>query len=131
MIAVQSSGCAPIPKAWDEGKAQSEAWVNAFTFAAGLRVPKAYGDYIILDILRKSRGTAVAVSDDEIMQAVRAWAREEGVFAAPEGAASLAAYRRLRETGFLKASDTVVLFNTGSGLKYIDVIAGYGKRPSA
>src|SRR5882672_8420704 len=131
MIAVQSSGCAPIPKAWDEGKAQSEAWVNAFTFAAGLRVPKAYGDYIILDILRKSRGTAVAVSDDEIMQAVRAWARKEGIFAAPEGAASLAAYRKLRETGFLKASDTVVLFNTGSGLKYIDVIAGYGKRPSA
>jgi len=131
MIAVQSSGCAPIPKAWDEGKAQSEAWANASTFAAGLRVPKAYGDYIILDILRKSGGTAVAVSDDEIMQAVRAWAREEGVFAAPEGAAALAAYRRLRKTGFLKASDTVVLFNTGSGLKYIDVIAGYGMRPSA
>jgi threonine synthase len=131
MIAVQSSGCAPIPKAWDEGKAQSESWANASTFAAGLRVPKAYGDYIILDILRKSRGTAMAVSDDEIMQAVRAWARKEGIFAAPEGAASLAAYRKLRETGFLKASDTVVLFNTGSGLKYIDVIAGYGKRPSA
>jgi len=131
MIAVQSSGCAPIPKAWDEGKAQSEAWANASTFAAGLRVPKAYGDYIILDILRKSGGTAVAVSDDEIVQAVRAWAREEGVFAAPEGAAALAAYRRLRKTGFLKASDTVVLFNTGSGLKYIDVIAGYGMRPSA
>jgi threonine synthase len=125
MIAVQSTGCAPIPKAWDEGKQSSEAWANAATFAAGLRVPKAYGDYIILDILRKSRGTAVAVSDDEIMHALRAWAKDEGIFAAPEGAASLAAYRKLRASGFLKESDVVVLFNTGTGLKYIDVIAGH------
>ena len=123
MIAVQSAGCAPIPKAWDEGKQSSEMWPNASTFAAGLRVPKAYGDYIILDILRKSGGTAVAVSDGEIMQALRAWAKDEGIFAAPEGAASLAAYRKLRSEGFLKESDVVVLFNTGSGLKYIDVIA--------
>jgi threonine synthase len=123
MIAVQSAGCAPIPKAWDEGKSSSEAWPNAATIAAGLRVPKAYGDYIILDILRQSGGTAIAVSDDEIMDAVRAWARDEGIFAAPEGAASLSAYRSLRKGGFLKESDVVVLFNTGSGLKYIDVIA--------
>jgi len=125
MIAVQSTGCAPIPKAWDEHKPVSEAWKNAATLAAGLRVPKAYGDYIILDILKKSGGTAVAVSDDEIMSAFREWAEEDGVFAAPEGAAALAAYRRLIETGFLKANETVVLYNTGSGLKYIDVIASY------
>lgn len=123
MIVVQSTGCAPIPKAWDEGQAVSQAWPNAKTIAAGLRVPKAYGDYIILDILRQSGGTAVACSDDEIMEALRWWAENEGVFAAPEGAAALAAYRKLRASGFLKASDRVVLFNTGSGLKYIDVIA--------
>lgn len=123
MIAVQSTGCAPIPKAFDEGKSASEAWANAATLAAGLRVPKAYGDYIILDILRKSGGTAVAVSDAEIMDALRAWAQTEGIFAAPEGAASLAAYRKLRASGFLKPGEVTVLFNTGSGLKYIDVIA--------
>ncbi|MGH9671001.1 MAG: threonine synthase [Terriglobales bacterium] len=123
MIAVQSTGCAPIPKAFDEGKPASEPWANAATLAAGLRVPKAYGDYIILDILRKSGGTAVAVSDAEIMDALRAWAQTEGIFAAPEGAASLAAYRKLRSSGFLKPGEATVLFNTGSGLKYIDVIA--------
>ena len=95
MIAVQSAGCAPIPKAFDEGKSASEVWANAATLAAGLRVPKAYGDYIILDILRKSGGTAVAVTDAEIMDALRSWAQKEGIFAAPEGAASLAAYRKL------------------------------------
>jgi threonine synthase len=123
MIAVQSAGCAPIPKAWDEGKPTSEAWANAATLAAGLRVPKAYGDYIILDILKQSAGTAVAVSDDDIMDSLREWARDEGIFAAPEGAAALSAYRALRQTGFLKESDVTVLFNTGSGLKYIDVVA--------
>jgi threonine synthase len=130
MIAVQSAGCAPIPKAWDEGKSTSEPWKQAETIAAGLRVPKAYGDYIILDILKQSGGTAVAVSDDEIMAALRDWAAHDGVFAAPEGAASLAAYRRLRQNGFLKPQDEVVLFNTGSGLKYIDVIAGANEAKS-
>jgi threonine synthase len=123
MICVQAEGCAPIVKAWDENAKASEMWANASTLAAGLRVPKAYGDFIILDILRQSQGTAVAVSDDEIMQCVRDWASQEGIFAAPEGAASLAAYRKLRGSGFLKESDSVVLFNTGSGLKYIDVMA--------
>ncbi len=123
MVAVQSEGCAPIPKAWDEHKATADPWPKAATIAAGLRVPKAYGDYIILDILKKSHGTAVAVSDAEILEAVRDWARDEGVFAAPEGAAALAAYRKLLASGFFKPSDKVVLFNTGSGLKYIDVIA--------
>jgi threonine synthase len=130
MIAVQSSGCAPIPKAWDEHKPVSEMWNHAATLAAGLRVPKAYGDYLILDILKKSGGTAVAVSDEEIMAALQRWARVEGVFAAPEGAAALAAYRKLRERGFFGENDSVVLFNTGSGLKYLDLIDAQGKAAS-
>jgi len=129
MVAVQSTGCAPIIKAWDEHKDTSEPWRDAHTVAAGLRVPKAYGDYLMLDIIRRSGGTAVAVSDDDIMSALRHWASREGIFAAPEGAASLAAYRMLVGNGFLKSSDVVVLFNTGSGLKYIDVIAGQKTKP--
>ncbi|MGA7909583.1 MAG: threonine synthase [Candidatus Sulfotelmatobacter sp.] len=133
MITVQSSGCAPIVKAWDEGKSASELWPNAATFASGLRVPKAYGDYLILDILKRSHGTAVAVTDAEILEATRHWAKIEGIFAAPEGAASLAAYRKLRANGFFKPEDTVVLFNTGNGLKYLDVLdsQGEGKPASA
>jgi threonine synthase len=127
MISVQSTGCAPIVKAWEEHQPVSESWRNAATLAAGLRVPKAYADYIVLEILKQSSGTAVAVTDDEIMESFQTWARDEGVFAAPEGAASLAAYNQLRASGFLQASHTVVLFNTGSGLKYIDVIAAYLK----
>jgi threonine synthase len=123
MIAVQASGCAPVVKAWNEHKPVAEMWQNAQTSAAGLRVPKPYADYIILDILKQSGGTAIAVSDQQIFQAVEEWASHEGVFASPEGAASLAAYKILLEQKFLKPSDKVVLFNTGSGLKYIDVIA--------
>ena len=124
MVAVQSIGCAPIVKAWDEHKSSTEFWPSASTIAAGLRVPKAYGDYLILDILKKSGGIALTVTDEEIMDALREWARVEGVFAAPEGAASLAAYRKLRANGFFSEIDQVVLFNTGSGLKYLDVIDG-------
>lgn len=123
MIAVQSTGCAPIPKAFAEGRTASEMWQGAATLAAGLRVPKAYGDYIILDILKQSKGTAVAVTDEQIMEAVLEWAREEGILAAPEGAASLAAYKLLLEQKVLSPNDKVVLFNTGSGLKYMDEIA--------
>ncbi len=122
MVVVQARGCAPIPKAWYEGKSTSDMWANASTIAAGLRVPKAYGDYLILDILNRSGGVALAVSDEEIIDAVRHWARVEGIFAAPEGAAALAAYRRLRSSNFFGPDDTVVLFNTGSGLKYLEVI---------
>jgi len=122
MVTVQSTGCAPIVKAWDEGKSASEMWANAATLASGLRVPKAYGDYLVLDILRKSKGIAVAVTDDEIMDALRQWARVEGVFAAPEGAAALAAYRKLRASQFFSEDDQVVLFNTGTGLKYLDIL---------
>ena len=122
MIAVQAEGCAPIVKAWDEGKPTVEMWKDASTLAAGLRVPRPYGDYLVLDILNRSHGTAVAVSDDEIKHAFHHWARTEGIFAAPEGAASLAAYRKLRFSGFLSENARVVLFNTGTGLKYLDVL---------
>ena len=133
MVAVQSAGCAPIPKAWDEHKPVSEMWTNAATVAAGLRVPKAYGDYLILDILKKSGGVALSVTDAEIMDALHHWARVEGVFAAPEGAASLAAYRKLRASGYFSERDSVVLFNTGTGLKYLDVVGGEkkAKRPAS
>jgi threonine synthase len=123
MISVQASGCAPVVRAWEEHKPTMEVWQNAETLAAGLRVPKPYADYIILDILKQSGGTAVAVSDEQIFAAVQEWAAGEGVFAAPEGAAVLAAYKILLEQRFLTPHDQVVLFNTGSGLKYIDVIA--------
>jgi threonine synthase len=125
MICVQSDGCAPIPKALHEGKAASEMWPDAHTLAAGLRVPKAYGDFIILDTLRRSGGTAIAVSDDDIMYGVKELASTEGIFACPEGGAALAAYKQLVQSGFLKSSDRVVLFNTGSGYKYLDVFAKY------
>ena len=122
MVGVQSSGCAPIVKAWDEGKNVSEMWSHAATKASGLRVPKAYGDYIILEILRNSGGVAISVTDEEITDAVHRWAQVEGIFAAPEGAAALAAYRKLRGNGFFSSDDRVVLFNTGTGLKYLDTI---------
>ncbi len=122
MISVQSSGCAPIVKAWDEGKAAVEVWPHASTLAAGLRVPKPYGDYLILDILKKSGGLALAATDAEILDATRHWAKVEGIFAAPEGAASLVAYQKLLASGFFGPEDSVVLFNTGSGLKYLDVL---------
>jgi threonine synthase len=125
MICVQASGCAPIINALQENKPASEMWQNAHTLAAGLRVPKAYGDFIILEIVRKSGGTAVAVNDDDIMAAVKRMASDEGIFAAPEGAAGLAAYETLLNQGFLKESDEVVLFNTGSGYKYLDTFAKY------
>ncbi len=129
MVTVQASGCAPIVKAWEAGKSASEMWTGAATLAAGLRVPKAYGDYLILDILKKSGGTAVAATDDEIFAAMRQWASNEGVFAAPEGAASLVAYRNLRASGFFRLEDRVVLFNTGSAYKYLDVIEASQKKP--
>src|SRR5512143_506327 len=122
MVTVQAAGCAPIVKAWEAGKSTSEMWTGAETFAAGLRVPKAYGDYLILDILKASHGTAVTATDEEILAAVRHWASIEGVFAAPEGVASLVAYQKLRAGGFFSADDVVVLFNTGSAYKYLDLM---------
>ena len=121
MIVVQSSGCAPVVQAWERHNSTVQMWPKASTVAAGLRVPKPYADYLILDILRKSAGTAIAVTDAEILDATHHWARVEGLFASPEGAASLAAYRKLRANGFFEAEERVVLFNTGTGLKYLDV----------
>ena len=134
MIAVQSSGCAPVARAFDRRRCSaSEMWQNAATFASGLRVPKPYGDSIILDILRDSGGMALAISRREIFASLRDWAHNEGIFLSPEGAAATAAYDRLLASGFLKPSDRVVLFNTGSGLKYTDVIAEamHLQRPTA
>jgi threonine synthase len=132
MIAMQSAGCAPIPRAFEQGKETSEVWQNAVTFASGLRVPKAYGDYIILDVLRASEGRALEIPDEEILASLEDWAQNEGIFLSPEGATSTAAYMRLLSTGFLKPEDRVVLFNTGAGLKYVDVVAEAMKieRPS-
>ncbi len=123
MIAVQSSGCAPVVRAFEHHEKVSQIWEGASTFAAGLRVPKPYGDYLMMEILRESGGVAVAIPDEEILASLKDWARNEGVFLCPEGAAATAAYERLLSSGFLKPEDRVVLFNTGSGLKYTDITA--------
>ena len=123
MVAVQSSGCAPVVRAFEQGASVSQMWQNAATFAAGLRVPKPYGDSIMLEILRESGGVAVALPDEQILASLQDWARHEGVFLSPEGAAATAAYDHLLATGFLTPKDRVVLFNTGGGLKYTDVTA--------
>lgn len=123
MIAVQAAGCQPIVRAFEQGAARSEFWENASTAAAGLRVPKPLGDGLILNILRESAGTAIAVSDEEILRAGRELASLEGIFAAPEGAACVIAAHKLIANQFLKPADRIVLYNTGSGLKYLDSYA--------
>ena len=123
MYALQSSGCAPIVKAFEEGKAASTFFEHAQTFAAGLRVPKPYGDAIILDIVRKSGGKAMASTEEEILASILDYAKHEGIFLSPEGAAATAAYDRLVAAGELQPDDQVVLFNTGAGLKYTDMTA--------
>jgi threonine synthase len=120
MIAVQASGCQPIVHAFEQGAPRAEFWKNASTVAAGLRVPKPMGDGLVLNIVRASAGTAIAVSDEEILDAGRELASLEGIFAAPEGASCVAAVRKLLVNGFLAAGDRIVLYNTGSGLKYLD-----------
>ena len=123
MYALQAAGCAPVAKAYDEGKSASEFFVNAETFAAGLRVPKPYGDSIILDIVRESGGSVVASDDATILASILDWAKHEGLFLSPEGAAATAAYDTLLASGEIKPGERVVLFNTGAGLKYTDVVA--------
>jgi threonine synthase len=118
MFAIQAEGCAPIPKAFAEGKDVSEKYPNAHTYASGLRVPGPLGDLLILQAIAESGGTAIAVSDAEMAEAQLELARGEGVFACPEGGATLAAARKLGTAGFLRPDDVVVLFNTGTGLKY-------------
>ena len=120
MIAVQAEGCAPVVRALERGETHSEFWRDAHTIAAGLRVPKALGDFLMLEAIRTSGGTAIAVSDSEMLDAAIELASLEGVFAAPEGAACVAAVRRLIADGFLKSTDRIVAFNTGSGYKYLE-----------
>ena len=112
-----------MTRAFKAGDPSSQMWQNAATFAAGLRVPKPYGDYIILEILRASGGASLALTDREILDSILDWARNEGIFLSPEGASVTAGYDKLLASGFLKKTDRVVIFNTGSGLKYTDVTA--------
>src|SRR5262249_20537957 len=120
MVTVQAEGCAPIVKAFAAGATSGADISNATTVAAGLRVPKAVGDFIMLDVLRKSGGTAVAVSDAELLDAVKEIGAAEGILTAPEGAACLPALKKLLASGQVNLDQRVVLFNTGSGLKYLD-----------
>jgi threonine synthase len=120
MVTVQSATCAPIVRAFDKGERFADEFENASTVASGLRVPKAIGDFLILDAIRDSGGTAIAVTDDELIAAVSEIGAATGIFAAPEGAACLPALKKLIETGQVSAGETVVLFNTGSGIKYIE-----------
>lgn len=121
MVTVQASGCAPIVRAFEAGKTEADEFPHPETIAAGLRVPRAIGDFLMLEILRRSGGTAIAVSDAEILDAVRELAETEGLFASPEGAAGVPALRRLRAEQNIDEDERVVLFNTASGLKYLDV----------
>ncbi|HVI71220.1 MAG TPA: threonine synthase [Pyrinomonadaceae bacterium] len=120
MVTVQAAGCAPIVRAFAEGKRFADEFPNAATTASGLRVPKAIGDFLILDALRESGGTAVSVTDEELIAATRENGAAEGVFCAPEGAACLPALRKLIDEDLVNSGDRVVLFNTGSGVKYME-----------
>jgi len=121
MISVQAEGCAPIVKAYEEGKEESEYFQNAHTLAAGLRVPKALGDFLVLRAARESGGACISVTDQEIMDSVSQISKAEGIFACPEGAATLAALKKMLASGDVDRDERVVLFNTGSGLKYTDL----------
>jgi threonine synthase len=123
MVTVQAEGCAPIVRAFDAGEKQAEPWQDAETIAAGLRVPSAVGDRLMLTALRDSNGTAVAVSDQAILDAQAQLAAAEGIFAAPEGAATVAAARELAAEGWLQPDERVVLFNTGTGMKYLHLLS--------
>jgi len=119
MFSVQASGCAPIVRAWERSEETAEPWVDARTYAAGLRVPRAVGDFLILDAVRASNGAAVAIDDDTMRDAVRLVGERTGIFTAPEGGAVAAAVPLLLGQGRLAADEEVVLFLTGSGLKYV------------
>ncbi|MBS1724189.1 MAG: threonine synthase [Armatimonadetes bacterium] len=122
MFAVQPVGCCPIPTAFAKGERFAEEHKNAATVASGLRVPRAVGDFIMLDLIRASGGSAVTVSDDEMVKCAKEIASKTGVFASPEGGACLAAARNLLATGLLKEDEETVLFNTGSGVKYLEAL---------
>jgi threonine synthase len=120
MVTVQAAGCAPIVRAFQQGQRFADEFQNAHTTASGLRVPKAIGDFLIIDALRDSGGTAVAVTDEELIDATKEIGSAEGVFCAPEGAACLPALQKLMSDGLVKSNERVVLFNTGSGVKYLE-----------
>jgi threonine synthase len=124
MVTVQPTGCAPIVRAFEEGKRFADEFPDAATVASGLRVPRAIGDFLILDALRASGGTAVAVTDEDLIAATREIGAAEGLFPAPEGAACLPALRSLLERGLVGRDERVVLFNTGAGVKYIESYGG-------
>ena len=131
MIAVQVEGCQPVVRAFEQGAGRSEFWENASTVASGLRVPKPLGDFLILKAVRESGGTAIAVSDTELLDAGIRLASEEGLFIAPEGAACVSALEKLLQSGFLKTDEKIVLYNTGSGLKYLEAYSTRFSRSGA
>jgi threonine synthase len=120
MVSVQAAGCAPIVKAFESGERHADMFSNASTCASGLRVPKAIGDFLILDAVRSSGGRALAVADEELLSGVDEIGRTEGVFAAPEGGACVPALRLLLHSGAVSPDETIVIFNTGSGIKYLE-----------
>ncbi|NNU84610.1 threonine synthase [Geobacillus sp. BMUD] len=122
LVAVQAEHCAPIVKAWNEKKRESEFWPNSHTVAFGINVPKALGDFLVLEAVYETDGCAIAISDKDILAEQRAVAKLEGAFICPEGAAAFAAARKLRESGWIRDGETVVVLNTGTGLKYADLI---------
>ena len=122
LVSVQASGCAPIVKAWEAKQAESEFWENAETLAFGITVPKALGDFLVLDAIYKTDGCAVAVDDSDILVAAERIATTEGLYICPEGASTLAAAEKLAQDGWITPDDKVLLLNTGSGLKYPDIV---------
>jgi threonine synthase len=120
MISVQAAGCAPITRAFEQHAESSEFWQDAHTVASGLRVPKALGDFLVLRALRESGGIAISVSDEDMLDAGQQTASAEGIFPAPEGGACVAAVGELLRTSFLKPDEKIVIFSTGSGLKYLE-----------
>ena len=118
MVAVQANGCAPIVKAWENGDEHAPLWENAYTKAAGIRVPIAVGDFLIIRAIRESRGFAMSVSDEEIFEARDRVASKDGCFLCPEGAATMTAYERALSSKLISKDDKVVLFNCATGLKY-------------
>lgn len=124
MVVVQATGCAPIVKAYESGERHAPLWEDASTIAPGVRVPVAIGDYLILDAVRASEGTAIAVTDDELLAGTDQISASEGMHMSPEVGACVAATRQLRESGFLLESEEVIIFGTGSGLKHVDLVTG-------
>ncbi len=131
MIAVQVTGCQPVVRAFEQGQARSEFWDNAYTVASGLRVPKPLGDFLVLEAVRKSGGTAIAVSDEELIDAGIQLAADDGMFVAPEGSACLSALEKLLQSGFLSPDEKIVIYNTGAGLKYLEAYSTRFPRAAA